>query len=419
MPRHKRPHPVYSFRFWFLVLAAVCATAAWKLELLPIGKPAAAPAPPTDTVDLGTGSDSGTAAGDDSDIFLSQSEPESNSDGETGRQSIAAEPRVMPRSDSIAQSPFGSASPEFVPAPSFAQAPTAPTSTGSSRIAPVSVASAGSDPDSTGVVLAAGDEFSNAAESAGPPSAPEPAANSFGDPAGAAPPPADFDFSEIDASLAAGTKDADVAAHRKLSELYWQRPELRTQLYSRIEQSARRIYFQPQPHYFSEYVVEKGETLQGIAKKYNVSWEYLEQLNRIQAPRMRAGQSLKVIKGPFAAVVDLSDYEITIHCHGHYVYRFPVGIGMDGSTPIGSFTVEDKVTDPRYDGPDGSIAADDPANPIGERWISIGNGYGIHGTIDPDSIGKSESRGCIRMHNEDVAVVFDLLTVGSEVVIQR
>ncbi|MFO1092947.1 MAG: L,D-transpeptidase [Planctomycetaceae bacterium] len=135
-------------------------------------------------------------------------------------------------------------------------------------------------------------------------------------------------------------------------------------------------------------------------------------------PRLKAGQSLKVIKGPFGDV-DLSDYEITVHCHGHYVYRFPVGIGKDGSTPIGTFTVEDKVVNPQYNGPEGTIAADDPANPIGERWISLGGGYGIHGTIDPDSIGKSESRGCIRMHNKDVEIVYDLLTVGSEVVIQR
>ena len=121
----------------------------------------------------------------------------------------------------------------------------------------------------------------------------------------------------------------------------------------------------------------------------------------------------------FVAVVDLSDYEITIHCHGHYAYKFPVGVGKDGTTPIGTFTVEDKMANPPYDGPEGSFAADDPKNPVGERWISLGGGYGIHGTIEPDSIGKSESLGCIRMHNTDVEIVYDLLTVGSEVVIQR
>ncbi|MFO1092946.1 MAG: LysM domain-containing protein [Planctomycetaceae bacterium] len=91
-----------------------------------------------------------------------------------------------------------------------------------------------------------------------------------------------FDFTQIDANLNAGTVDGDVAAHRALSELYWQHPELRPQLYERIDQTAKRIYFQPQPHYFAEYNVQPGETLQAIAKKYSVSWEYLERLNKIR-----------------------------------------------------------------------------------------------------------------------------------------
>lgn len=422
MPRHSRPHPVYSFRFWFLVLGALCVTAAWKLELLPIGSHDHQAAPPENSVELGDSSFVAVENPDEAEIFSNQSEPAFLPETDNaGGHSVAPEPRVIPRADSVAQSPFGPAAPEFVPAPTVTPDPATPTTAGERPITPVSAAAApgGRLASSPGIVLAAGDDVPAAIESPEPPTAAEPPTNPFGDPAATAAPPGEFDFSEIDANLAAGTKDADVAAHRKLSELYWQQPELRPQLYDRIEQTARRIYFQPQPHYFSEYVVEPGETLQAIARKYHVTWEYLERLNRIDAPRMRAGHALKVIKGPFAAVVDLSDYELTVHCHGHFVYRFPVGIGKDGSTPIGSFTVEDKVKNPRYDGPDGSIAADDPANPIGERWISIGNGYGIHGTIDPDSIGSNESRGCIRLHNEEVEVVYDLLTVGSEVVIQR
>ena len=97
--------------------------------------------------------------------------------------------------------------------------------------------------------------------------------------------------------------------------------------------------------------------------------------------------------------------------------QFTVGIGKDGSTPLGSFTVKNKQVDPTYYGPDGVIDHDDPANPLGEYWIDIGDSYGIHGTIDPGSIGASESRGCIRMHNDDVAAVFDLLGIGSTVTI--
>ena len=77
------------------------------------------------------------------------------------------------------------------------------------------------------------------------------------------------------------------------------------------------------------------------------------------------------------------------------------------------------MVNPTYYGPEGVIKADDPANPLGERWIDIGDSYGIHGTHEPDSIGQDKSRGCVRMLNEDVAEVYDFLIVGGEVKIQK
>ena len=44
------------------------------------------------------------------------------------------------------------------------------------------------------------------------------------------------------------------------------------------------------------------------------------------------------------------------------------------------------------------------------------SGYGIHGTIEPESIGKAVSLGCIRMHNEDVAFVYKLMMPGKSTV---
>lgn len=406
MPRHTRPHPVHTFRFWFLVLAVACATAAWKLELLPLGKARPAADAQSGSADLGASADS--TAPDESSVFLGQSEPQPS-----GNRHGAA-PRVMPRADTVAQSPFGAATPEFVAAPTSIAteaddvAPDQPAESVSPAVA-VSAAEpqAAENFIRQAVVQAAGESVPEASDSPFA-AATEPAA-----------PAEEFDFTEIDANLSAGTKEGDVAAHRALSKLYWDNPALRPQFAQRIEQTARRIYFQPQPHYLGEYEVQAGENLQGIAKKYTVSWQYLDRLNRISGRPIQVGQKLKVIKGPFGAVVDLSDYEITIHCHGHYVYKFPVGVGKDGATPIGTFTVEDKMANPPYDGPEGSFAADNPQNPVGERWISLGGGYGIHGTLEPDSIGKSESLGCIRLHNADVEIVYDLLTVGSEVVIQR
>jgi hypothetical protein len=55
-------------------------------------------------------------------------------------------------------------------------------------------------------------------------------------------------------------------------------------------------------------------------------------------------------------------------------------------------------------------------NPIGTRWIGLNaNGYGIHGTNDPGSVGKAASHGCIRMRNRDIEQFFAMVRAGNVV----
>ncbi|MEI8018146.1 MAG: L,D-transpeptidase family protein [Schlesneria sp.] len=211
-----------------------------------------------------------------------------------------------------------------------------------------------------------------------------------------------------------------MAAHRLLSKLYWNHKDFRSRIQDTIDGTAKTIFFQSQPHFIEPYVIQSGERMEVIAKKYQLSWEYLSKLNRTEPRRIQVGQKLKVVKGPFAAVVELRDFALTIHLQGYYVKRYPVCIGKDGSSPVGKFSVLNKVENPPYTGPDGKvIPADDPSNPLGERWIDLGDSYGIHGTIDPDSIGKAESRGCIRLADREVIEVYNFLVKGSEVVIRK
>ncbi len=225
---------------------------------------------------------------------------------------------------------------------------------------------------------------------------------------------------QIDAWLASSNPKEELSAHKELSTLYWDHPEWREALRSRIEKTAHSIYFARQPHYMTPYVVQPGDQLTKIGKLYNVPWEYLATLNQVDPKKIRAGQKLKVIKGPFAAVVDLHCFELTIQHHGFFVKRYKVGIGKDGTSPIGEFPIKNKLVNPTYYGPDGNIiAADDPKNPLGEFWIDIGDSYGIHGTIEPDSIGKAESKGCIRMKNEEAEEVYGFLGLGAKVIIRR
>ncbi|MDC0261922.1 L,D-transpeptidase family protein [Planctomycetaceae bacterium] len=222
-------------------------------------------------------------------------------------------------------------------------------------------------------------------------------------------------YAEIDAWIAEGQF---LKAHRELSQQYWKEEQAPDALLTRLNKTAGMIYFAPQPHFMQAYEIKPGDLLQKVAPNYSLSWEYLTRLNRVRPERVKVGQKLKVIKGPFSAFIDLSDFSLTIHAHGYFVKRYDIGIGAENSTPIGTFSVKEKLKNPTYYGPDGVIDAEDANNPLGERWVDIGDSYGIHGTIDPNSIKKAESRGCLRLNNEDIVEVYDFLTTGSEVVIR-
>jgi len=179
------------------------------------------------------------------------------------------------------------------------------------------------------------------------------------------------------------------------------------------------------------YVVQPGDSLAKVAKTYKVSSDLLANINEIKDKNLiRAGQAIKVIKGPFHAVVDKSDFSLDVYLGKTFVKHFKVGLGADGSTPTGVWRVGNKLKNPTYYPPRGGkvIAADDPANPLGERWIGLEGvsgeavgqlRYGVHGTIEPDSIGRSVSMGCLRMYNEDVEALYSYLIEGDSTITVR
>lgn len=211
-------------------------------------------------------------------------------------------------------------------------------------------------------------------------------------------------------------QDRIVDAHNVLSTLYWKHPERRALFQRRIESTAAEIFANPHRHIGDPYLVEPGDTLEAIGVANNIPWQYLAQLNRIKPNELQAGHKLKIIPGPFSAVIDLSRFELTIDAHGYFVRRYKIGIGENNKTPTGEFTVQEKIENPTwYDPNGGQIDKDDPTNPLGEFWIGLGDHIGIHGTIDPQSIGAAQSRGCIHMRDDDIAEVFAFLGSGSTV----
>jgi hypothetical protein len=54
---------------------------------------------------------------------------------------------------------------------------------------------------------------------------------------------------------------------------------------------------------------------------------------------------------------------------------------------------------------------------MGTRRLYLGDGYGIHGTDHPESIGRAASHGCVRLRNEDIEKLYDMVPVGTVVYI--
>ena len=192
------------------------------------------------------------------------------------------------------------------------------------------------------------------------------------------------------------------------------------------------------------YQVQNGDSLQKIAKLHNITWELLGRMNDISDPRkLRSGRAIKVVNGPFGAIVNKGKFEMEIWLCGSsmpnpgesgslYVTSFPVGLGKSGSTPTGTWVVTQggKQKNPKFWGAGElpPMEADDPQNPLGEFWLALTGidgqaegkeSYGIHGTIDPGSIGKEASMGCIRLKAEDIAMVYELLVDGKSRVLVR
>jgi hypothetical protein len=115
-------------------------------------------------------------------------------------------------------------------------------------------------------------------------------------------------------------------------------------------------------------------------------------------------------------VISIPDRKIALVEDGAVKRVYPVAAGKASTpSPAGHFTIARQVSDPTYSH-HGRVVAPGPKNPVGSRWMGLSaKGYGIHGTNEPDSIGKAASHGCIRMAKADLEELYGLVQVGDVV----
>jgi hypothetical protein len=199
-----------------------------------------------------------------------------------------------------------------------------------------------------------------------------------------------------------------------------------------LDQLAGTVIYSRQSYLDPPYTTQPGDTIDRIAQKCKVPWQLLARINGLMSPGassadettkdlpLPAGKQLKVVQGPFDAVVQLDKRQLTLMVQNRYAGRFPIGIGRDQAKLDGEYAVGTKTLSPTYYGPDGvTINPNDPKNPLGGAWIGLTDRIGIHGAADPQSVGRDDNRGTICVGDRDLQDLYGILSVGSRVTIVR
>lgn len=128
--------------------------------------------------------------------------------------------------------------------------------------------------------------------------------------------------------------------------------------------------------------------------------------------------ALYVIEGRI--VVDLSDRQLTYYEHGDEVFSTAVAVGtLSNPTPTGQFYVTDSITMGYEGSPWGPHALGLSARSDTITEFNGGDGIiGIHGTNKPSSIGQAASLGCVRLPNDVITSLYEMVPIGTPVEIR-
>jgi lipoprotein-anchoring transpeptidase ErfK/SrfK len=179
--------------------------------------------------------------------------------------------------------------------------------------------------------------------------------------------------------------------------------------------------------------------LELLSEKFHASPKLLQKLNpgksfdkageEIMVPNVHTPGAQKAAK----IVVKKSDSTVTaLDAQGKMIAQYPATMGSEHDPlPIGNWKVNGVSRNPPFHyNPDLFWDADakdekatiqpGPNNPVGVVWIDLSKShYGIHGTPEPSTIGKTQSHGCIRLTNWDAAELAEMVAPGTPAHLQE
>jgi lipoprotein-anchoring transpeptidase ErfK/SrfK len=183
-----------------------------------------------------------------------------------------------------------------------------------------------------------------------------------------------------------------------------------------------------------ELAAERTHASPGLLRKLNpaVDWENLTSATTVLAPAVEKvenlGRAHRLLIRLEARTLQVLNRE------GRILAHFPASIARKvEKRPLGELEVKVVVPDPNYtfdpdvfpESPEARqlgrklILPPGPNNPVGVAWIGLDlPGYGIHGTPDPEKVGRTESHGCFRLANWDARTLLGLVWVGLPVAVE-
>ncbi|MEX1177751.1 MAG: L,D-transpeptidase family protein [Nitriliruptor sp.] len=171
--------------------------------------------------------------------------------------------------------------------------------------------------------------------------------------------------------------------------------------------------------------IDRGEAIERIRGALLGASEHVELELRTVQPSVTSDKFDNVL------VVDHSDTTLALVRDGEVVRSWPVAVGTNNSpTPTGTFVVGAKRFEPTWVNPAPDRWGKDmparigpgPDNPLGARAINWNRPSGgdtlirFHGTPNEASIGTAASNGCVRMFNNDVIELYDLVSSGMVII---
>lgn len=220
-----------------------------------------------------------------------------------------------------------------------------------------------------------------------------------------------------------------VAAHEKLSQWYGNpnlSPAEKQQVESLLGQLAGTVVYSTEHRLEPPYTVQAGDSLQTIADKYEVPWQLLAKINGIPAANLvQPGQQLKVVHGPFSAVVELDESQMTLLLDGRYAGRFPVRIEQNAPLTEGEWKLEQKLVNPTAEAT-GVVSASYTPSTVDRVLVLRNESPTAAGATISITSGQTAPSGptavapaAIRLSAQDAEEVADILSVGSTVTIRK